>query len=259
VTQSVGGGNGGRAVGSGNDHGGSDPAPGGGPAYGQRGWLRPSWLDGLVLALADHGRLSRIAGVRPGVGARQAAVLVLIGDGPHGPEILFVERAASLRTHAAQIAFPGGAVDADDVDLAGTALREAVEETGVDPDGIEVLGSLPALHVAVSGFDVTAVIAWWRERSPVRPADPREVASVPVVPVDLLTDPAHRVRVHHPSGYSGPGFEVDGHLIWGLTAHLLDGILDLAGWQRPWDNPRSIQVPARYLTDRRSDGGPDAH
>jgi len=243
---------------AGDDHEGAGSARGR-AASGDRGLAPPDWLDGLVKALADHDRLSRIAGPRPGVGARQAAVLVLIGDGPYGPEILFVERAANMRTHAGQIAFPGGAVDAADPDLAGTALREAAEETGVDPAGIEVLGSLPTLHVAVSGFDVTAVIAWWRDRSPVGPTDPREVASVPVVPVSLLTDPDHRVRVHHPSGYSGPGFEVDGHLIWGLTAHLLDGILDLAGWQRPWDHPRSIQVPARYLTDRRSTGGPDAH
>ena len=93
--------------------------------------------------------------VRPGVGARAAAVLILIGEGGQGPEILFVERPATMRTHAAQIAFPGGAADPDDADLADTALREAYEETGVDRDGIEVLGLLPPAHVEVSGFDVS--------------------------------------------------------------------------------------------------------
>ena len=58
--------------------------------------------------------------------------------------------------------FPGGAADADDHDLADTALREAAEETGVDRSGIDVLGVLPPAYVEVSGFDVTAVIAWWR-------------------------------------------------------------------------------------------------
>src|SRR5207249_2293276 len=105
----------------------------------------------------------------------------------------------------------------------------------------------------------TTVIAWWRERSPVRPADVREVASVPIIAVRRLTDSANRVRVYHPSGYSGPGFEVGGHLIWGLTAHLLDGLLDLAGWQQPWDHARTIRVPARYLTDRPAHGGPNAY
>ena len=135
-----------------------------------------------------------------------------------------------------------------DHDLADTALREAAEETGVDRGGIEVLGVLPPAHVEVSGFDVTAVIAWWREPErggsrwiPERP--PRSTSS----PCAVLTDPAHRARVRHPSGYTGPAFEVNGHLIWGLTAHLLDGVLDLAGWQRPWDRSRELPIPARYL------------
>jgi 8-oxo-dGTP pyrophosphatase MutT (NUDIX family) len=186
--------------------------------------------------------------------------LILIGDGPEGPEIMFVERAAGLRTHAGQIAFPGGAADAGDHDLADTALREAAEETGVDRTGIDVLGVLPPAHVEVSGFDVSAVIAWWREPSPVAVMDSREAASIDIVPVAVLTDPAHRARVRHPSGYTGPAFEVNGHLIWGLTAHLLDGVLDLAGWQRPWDRSREVPIPVRYLTDRRPDGGgPSAH
>ncbi|HKX15945.1 MAG TPA: coenzyme A pyrophosphatase, partial [Propionibacteriaceae bacterium] len=126
---------------------------------------------------------------------------------------------------------------------------------------IEVLGVLPPAYVAVSGFDVTAVIAWWREPSPVAVMDSREAASIDIVPVAVLTDPAHRVRVSHPSGYTGPAFEVNGHLIWGLTAHLLDGVLDLAGWQRPWDRSRVVPIPARYLTDSTGPdrGGPDAH
>jgi 8-oxo-dGTP pyrophosphatase MutT (NUDIX family) len=219
----------------------------------------PGWLDPLVLALTDEERLARVVAIRPGAGGRAAAVLILIGAGPEGPEILFVERAATMRTHAGQLAVPGGARDVGDIDLADTALREAAEETGVDRSGIEVLGSLPAVHVDVSGFDVTAVIAWWHEPSPVGPADVREVASVPIIPVRRLTDPANRVQVYHPSGYRGPGFEVGGHLIWGLTAHLLDGLLDLAGWQQPWDHPRTIRVPARYLTDRPASGGPNAH
>ena len=197
--------------------------------------------------------------IRPGIGARAAAVLVLIGEGGIGPEVMFIERAAGMRTHAGQIAFPGGAADPGDVDLADTALREAAEETGVDRRGIDVLGLLPAAHVDVSGFDVTAVIAWWRRRSPVAAIDPREAASVEVVPVSVLTDPANRARVRHPSGYTGPAFQVGTHLIWGLTAHLLDGVLDLAGWQRPWDSRRTIEIPARYLTGLPDRGGPDAH
>ena len=234
------------------------------------GLARPDWLGPLTEALADPTRLTPVVAVRPGMGARKAAVLILIGAGritaegeslgpPTSAEILFVERPATMRTHAAQIAFPGGAADPDDPDLAATALREANEETGVDPTGIDILGQLPPAHVEVSGFDVTGVVGWWARPSPVGALDAREVASVLVVPVARLVDPVNRARVHHPSGYTGPAFEIDGHLIWGLTAHLLDGVLDLAGWQQPWDLERRVEIPARYLTGRADRGGPDAH
>jgi 8-oxo-dGTP pyrophosphatase MutT (NUDIX family) len=231
------------------------------PLQQDRGLKRPTWLERLSAALGEQERLAGVAALRPGVGegARQAAVLILFGEGPAGPELLFVERATTLRTHAGQIAFPGGGRDDGDRDLADTALREATEETGLDRTGVDVLGFLPAVHVAVSGFDVTGVVGWWRRRSPVRPADPREVASLWMVTIADLVEPRHRAQVRHPSGYTGPAFEVSGHVIWGLTAHLLEGILDLGGWQRPWDQRRTIEIPARYLTDRQDLGGPDAH
>jgi 8-oxo-dGTP pyrophosphatase MutT (NUDIX family) len=215
----------------------------------------------LASALGQRDRLADVAAARPALGdrTRQAAVLILIGEAANGADVMFVERAATLRTHAGQIAFPGGARDPQDADLADTALREAAEETGVDRTGVEVLGRLPPVHVAVSGFDVTAVVAWWQRRSPVAPADAQEVASVWMVPVGDLVDPDHRAQVRHPSGYTGPAFDVAGHLIWGLTAHLLNSVLDLAGWQQPWDRTRIVEIPTRYLTDRRDLGRPDAH
>ena len=222
--------------------------------------VRPDWLEPLASALQSPERTDRVVRIRPGTGGRAAAVLVLVGAGAQGPEVLFVERASTMRTHAGQIAFPGGAADPGDADLVDTALREAEEEVGVERRGVQVLGTLPPAHVAVSGFDVTAVVGWWAEPGAVRAVDAREVASAPVVPVVELTEPGHRATVRHPSGYTGPAFEVQGHLIWGLTAHLLDGVLDLAGWQRPWDTSRRVEIPARYLTSRtRTDtGGPDA-
>lgn len=226
---------------------------------------RPAWVSRLAAAVAGAAELGDWARVRPAAGGRVAAVLALLGEGPTGPEILFVERATTLRTHAGQIAFPGGAADTADADLAATALREAHEETGLDPTGVDILGALPAVHVAVSGFDVTALVGWWRARSTVGVADPREVASVQLVAIAELARPDQRAQVHHPSGYVGPAFEVRGWLIWGLTAHLVDGLLRLGGWERPWDRTRTVEIPDRYLIDRRvtaarSDlGGPDAH
>lgn len=225
---------------------------------------RPAWVDPLAAALREHDQ-PWVDVLRPARGARASAVLALFGEGPSGAEVLLVERAATLRSHPGQIAFPGGAVDPEDVDLVDTALREAAEECGVRRDAVEVLGTLPAAHVVVSGFDVTAVVAWWRVPHPVAPADPREVAAVLRVPVADLVDPVNRATARHPTGFRGPAFEVAGHLVWGLTAHLLAAVLDLAGWTTPWDDSREVGIPDRYLRDRRQStlardtGGPDAH
>lgn len=225
---------------------------------------RPAWVDTLTVALAEHER-PWVDSLRPAQGGRKSAVLALFGEGPAGPEVLLVERALTLRSHPGQIAFPGGAADPGDVDLVDTALREAYEECGVEREGVEVLGMLPAAHVVVSGFDVTAVVAWWRVPLADTPADPGEVAAVLRVPVVDLVDPANRATARHPTGYHGPAFTVADHLVWGLTAHLLAAVLDLAGWTTPWDVDRKVEIPARYLTDRRAStlardtGGPDAH
>jgi len=207
----------------------------------------PAELDHLVTALGDRDRVAATAAARPGRGVRPSAVLALIGP---GPDLVFIERAATLRHHAGQIAFPGGGVEPGDMDLVHTALREAQEEVGLDPSGVRVLGTLPAVHVAVSGFDVTVVVGWWEHPSTVGVQDVAEVAAVHAISIADLVDPGHRVSVRHPSGYTGPGFLVGDLLIWGLTAHLVDAILELAGWSEPWDAAVTSEIPARFLRDR---------
>jgi 8-oxo-dGTP pyrophosphatase MutT (NUDIX family) len=160
------------------------------------------------------------------------------------PAVLLIERAADLRKHAGQVAFPGGAVDPDDADEVAAALREAREEVGLDPASVTVFAKLPAVFIPVTGFVVTPVLAWWHEPHPVDAIDPLEVASCAVVPIAALVDPANRFRVRHPSGWYGPGFEVDGLFVWGFTAGLLDSVLTLAGWNRPWDTGRERDLPA---------------
>ncbi|MDT3395151.1 CoA pyrophosphatase [Streptomyces sp. B1866] len=210
----------------------------------------PQWLEPVARAVETiEGRqLSRF--LPPEEGGRPSAVLVLFGHGAYGPELLLLERAGSLRSHAGQPSFPGGALDPEDGDPDGpgpvrAALREAAEETGLDPAGVQVFGVLPRLYIPVSGFVVTPVLGWWREPSPVAPVDPGETARVFTVPVADLTDPANRAVTVHPSGYQGPSFSVGGALVWGFTAGVIDRILHFAGWERPWDRSRRVPLGRR--------------
>src|SRR5260370_1138105 len=125
---------------------------------------------------------------------------------------------------------------------AAAALREAAEETGLDPAGVDVLGALPELFIERSQFRVIPVLAWWREPSAVRPADIGEVAAVERIPVADLADPAHRFMFRHPSGRTGPAFHIGSMLIWGFTGLLTDRLLAPGGWQRPW-GPPAIRAP----------------
>jgi 8-oxo-dGTP pyrophosphatase MutT (NUDIX family) len=199
----------------------------------------------------------------PAHGGRASAVLVLFaagpqtepshegpqagpqagpGTGPDHPDLLFIQRSADLRLHAGQPAFPGGAIDAADDGPVAAALREAAEEVGVDPDGVDVVGTLPELFIPRTGFRVVPVLAWWREPCAVAPVDAAEVAAVERVSVSELADPQTRVTVRGPSGYLGPAFRVKGMLIWGFTAVLVDRLLALAGWERPWDTAKVIDL-----------------
>jgi 8-oxo-dGTP pyrophosphatase MutT (NUDIX family) len=158
--------------------------------------------------------------------------------------VLMIERSGHSRQHAGQAAFPGGAVEPDDDGPASTALREAAEETGLDPAGVEVLAVLPALWLPPSGFMVVPVLAWWRAPSVVGVADPGEVAAVARVAIGRLVDPANRFRVRHPSGYVGDGFEVDDLFVWGFTAGLLSRLLEIAGWALPWNAADVRDLPS---------------
>lgn len=213
----------------------------------------PGWLTDLAVALPGvRGEtLSRFLPPADGSG-RRSGVLILLADvaavqperAASRPAVLLETRATTLRSHAGQVAFPGGAVDAGDPDPAFTALREAREEVGLDPTSVRVLGALPDLFLSASDYVVTPVVGWWRRPHPVGAVDVAEVARVSSVAVDDLAAPANRFRVRHPSGYVGPGFDAAGLFVWGFTAGLLDGVLRLAGWERPWERGRFRELPA---------------
>ncbi|MGF7234797.1 MAG: NUDIX hydrolase [Frankia sp.] len=218
-----------------------------GTAGGQAEAEPPEWLLALAAAVRTQ-RPDRVGRhVPPPEGGRPAAVLMLFAHGPDGPDVLLLQRAPDMSNHPGQPAFPGGATDPGDASPAATALREAQEEVGVDPDGVEVLATLPELFLPPSRFVVTPVLAWWRTVTPVAAVDPAETASVVRVTVRDLADPANRVVHRYPrTGFTGPAFRVGGMFVWGFTASLLDTLLRLGGWERPW---RPAEAPPDHVPD----------
>lgn len=212
---------------------------------GQRGDV-PGWLTDLARAAET---MTVPAGLSPPRGGgRRSAILILFGmpspaDLDAGPDLLLVQRSESLRRHAGQAAFPGGVIDPGDDGAVGAALREAAEEAGVEPGGVQVVSVLPELYIPRTGYQVSPVLGWWRDPSPALPGDPAEVAAVARVPVAELADPANRLMVRYPGGGAGPAFRAGAMLVWGFTAFVIGKLLEFGGWERPWDTEHVIELP----------------
>ena len=195
-----------------------------------------------------------------GLAVRKSAVLLLFGSldtvpaatplGAVPPEldVLLLRRSATLSHHPGQIAFPGGGVEPGDCSPFATAVREAAEETGLEPEGVTDLGPLTTALIPNSGNLVTPVLAWWHKASPLVP-DGTETADVFRVPVGELLDPARRgvsILNHSGTRFTGPMFvlgpQFGGHIVWGFTAMILSRVFDELGWTIPWDRSRVKSV-----------------
>ena len=226
----------------------------------------PQWLAELAERVQDyHGgslpQRLRQRLVPPGKGARPASVLMLFGEtdaaqagrerglpGVPAADLLLLQRASTLRHHSGQVAFPGGAQDPEDDGPIGAALREAQEETGLDPAGVDPLVVMPTLYIPPSGFVVSPVLAYWREPSPVRAVDQGETARVDRVALSALVDPANRFQISYRKMFKGPAFTVNGMLVWGFTAGLISALIAEAGWEQEWDT-RDVRELDSTLAD----------
>ncbi len=160
-----------------------------------------------------------------------AAVLVPLVQRPQGLQVLLTRRTDHLRDHAGQISFPGGRSEPHDDGPAGTALRETLEEVGLAPDRVQIIGQMPT-YTTVTHFVVTPVVALVLPPFDLA-LDSFEVAEAFEVPLDYLMNPAHHRRhVFSLEGaerqflsmpWQGPG--ADGvareYFIWGATAAML--------------------------------------
>ena len=175
-----------------------------------------------------------------------AAVLLALSpvEGADDLGLVLVRRPDSMRTHAGQVALPGGAVEPGDRDGIAAALREAHEEVGLDPAEVTVAGTLDSAYIPVSNFDVLPVVGLWDGRSPLRP-NPAEVDGVLRPTLRQLADPANHGSMPLRSlvdeaGLRGraaelasPVFWVDGTVVWGFTAGLLAAFLRSLGLAAP--------------------------
>lgn len=183
-----------------------------------------------------------------GRGGRDAAVLVLFSGPQVGPpdggvpddaDLLLTVRASTLRHHAGQAAFPGGASDPGDDGPVATALREAWEETGIDTGRLHPLVTMERTFIAPSRFHVVPVLAYSPDPGPVNVVNDAETAIVARVPVRAFINPANRLMVYRGTlgrRWAGPAFLLNQMLVWGFTGQVISAVLDVAGWAKPWDS-----------------------
>jgi 8-oxo-dGTP pyrophosphatase MutT (NUDIX family) len=179
---------------------------------------------------------------------REAAVLAPVVERDGRDHLLFIQRAPDLSRHAGQMGFPGGGNEPVDTDLRATALREAWEEIGLDPEETSVAGRLDDIRT-VSRYSVRPYVGRIPDREYV--PDGVEVDEVAVLPVGALTDRSNYdserrdhphygdVRLHY--------FRVGGYTVWGATARMLVQLLELTtGWEMPPEPDREVAPDAEY-------------
>jgi 8-oxo-dGTP pyrophosphatase MutT (NUDIX family) len=157
---------------------------------------------------------------------RHAAVLLLFDARDQRLPLLFMERTAHLRHHAGQIGFPGGGTEATDGTVVDTALREAHEEAGIPSDVVEVVGLLPPFLTATSDNWLTPVVGLHERDIALRP-DSFEVARLFWLDLDALMTAPHTVRTltHEGQSRAVHFYEIDGNVVWGVTAAILHELI----------------------------------
>jgi 8-oxo-dGTP pyrophosphatase MutT (NUDIX family) len=149
--------------------------------------------------------------------------LFLAADEPH---VVLTRRGEDLRRHAGEISFPGGREDPEDADLRATALREASEEIGLDPAGVEIVGALQPVPTIATNYAVYPFVGIIDPGNSWRPAE-AEVAAVLELPLSAIRAGYGRRRLlRRGIPFRADTYVVGEHLVWGATARMLADLLD---------------------------------
>ncbi len=182
----------------------------------------PELQDVIARPRGDHELQEHAFAMTDPAQAKAAAVLMPIVDRAAGATLLLTRRAANMRSHAAQIAFPGGRIDAGDASPLDAALREAQEEIGLSRQLVSPLGYLDA-YLTGTGYRIVPVVALVQpEFAPV--LNPDEVDAVFEVPLAFLMDQAnHRRDGREWNGIFRSYYAIpyQDHYIWGATAGMI--------------------------------------
>jgi len=165
----------------------------------------------------------------PGKGLTRAAVLIPLYQKEGEYYMLLTKRTEEVEVHKGQLSFPGGAWDEHDADLLATALRESFEEVGLRAQDVEILGELDDAPTVTSNFAVTPFVAVIPYPYEFRVSQ-REVEELVEVPLSALLDRSNFSReLLQRKGQTilSYNYRYRNHVIWGATARILKGFLDL--------------------------------
>ena len=156
---------------------------------------------------------------------RPAAVLVLLIDSDDGPSILLTERATALTNYPGILVFPGGSAETADDGSVATAIREAAEETGIDPTHVHIIGSLPPQHLPDTNFVVTPVVGWCTELERTATMQSAEVAKAFQIPLREFTEASGRVHRNPATDTTGEMFSFKGTAVGHMTSAVIQTLL----------------------------------
>ena len=157
-------------------------------------------------------------------GTKDAAVLVPLYGEPL--TAVLTERRADLRRHAGEISFPGGRQDEPEEDLRLTALREAEEEIGLPPSAVALQGALPPVGTFVTGYRIYPFVGTIEPGHAWRPAEAEVARVLEFTLPDLLAGHEMKRLVRRGVPIKTPTYTVNGHLVWGATARIVQSLLE---------------------------------